>query len=58
MRKPIYSTFCLGCLLVISALQVACVDVNAPLESGEQPLHVALKKQDTEEVKRYVSGSS
>lgn len=58
MRKPIYSTFCLGCLLVISALQVACVDVNAPPESGELPLHVALKKQDTEEVKRLLAAGA
>lgn len=34
------------------------MDVNAPLESGELPLHVALKKQDTEEVKRLLAAGA
>ncbi len=48
----------MGSLLAMSAFQVACVDVNAPLESGELPLHVALEKQDAAEVKRLLTAGA
>lgn len=56
--KSIYSLFSLGALLVVSALQLACVDVNAPLESGDLPLHVALEKRDVTEVKRLLAAGA
>lgn len=56
--KSAYSFFSLGALLVASALQVACVDVNAPLESGDLPLHVALENRDVIEVKRLLAAGA
>ena len=53
--KFIWSLFSFSSLLVVAALQVACVDVNAPLESGDLPLHAALAKGDTAEVKRLLT---
>ena len=56
--KSIRSTFFLVSLLVLSVLQVSCVDVNAPLESGELPLHAALEKRDVAEVRRLLDAGA
>ncbi len=56
--KSLYSLCFFSCLLVVSALQVACVDVNAPLESGDLPLHVALAKGDSAEVRRLLTAGA
>ena len=58
VMKSIRSPFFFLSLLVLSVLQVSCVDVNAPLESGELPLHVALEKRDTAEVKRLLAAGA
>ena len=56
--KSIRSPFFFLSLLVLSVLQVSCVDVNAPLDSGELPLQVALEKRDTAEVKRLLAAGA
>ena len=56
--KSVSSLIFFGGLLVASVLQVACVDVNEPLESGDLPLHVALAKGDSAEVKRLLSAGA
>ena len=56
--KTPYGLMCFGVLAALAMLQVACVDVNAPLESGDLPLHQALEARDAAEVQRLLEAGA
>lgn len=58
MRKSVCSVLKISALLVLAGMQLACIDVNKPLESGETRLKKAVKTQDAAEVKRLLDAGA
>ena len=58
MKKCVCSVLKMSALLVLAGMQLACVDVNVPLESGETRLEKAVEAQDAAEVQRLLDAGA
>ena len=58
MRKFVCSVLKMSALLVLAGMQLACVNVNEPLESGETRLEKAVEAQDAAEVQRLLDAGA
>ncbi len=58
MLKRVCFVLKMSALLALAGLQLACVDVNVPLESGETRLKKAVEAQDAAEVQRLLDAGA
>ena len=58
MRKCVCSVLKMSALLALAGMQLACVNVNEPLESGETRLEKAVEAQDAAEVQRLLDAGA